>query len=122
MGEVLMGTNYYLYRKPDCECCGRNDPPLHIGKSSGGWVFSLHVIPEEGINTLSDWAREFSSASAVIKDECDSLISAEEMLDIIKNRSPFGIDRKPLRRHEIDGRWCIGHGEGTWDYMPGEFS
>lgn len=50
-----MGTNYYLHTKPDCECCGRGFEPLHIGKSSGGWCFSLHVMPEDNINTLDDW-------------------------------------------------------------------
>lgn len=38
-----MSTNYYLKRLPDeCEECGhvRNWPVrIHIGKSSGGWVF-----------------------------------------------------------------------------------
>jgi len=38
-----MSVNYYLKRPSDrCEACGheRNDPTrLHIGKSSGGWVF-----------------------------------------------------------------------------------
>ena len=42
-----MGTNYYLHRPRtnECEHCGRADeaPPLHIGKSSSGWCFSLHV-------------------------------------------------------------------------------
>lgn len=26
-----------------------------------------------------------------------------------------------LLRHKI-GPYCLGHGEGTWDLMPGEFS
>lgn len=38
-----MSTNFYLYRPSDpCEACGheRNEPwRVHIGKSSGGWVF-----------------------------------------------------------------------------------
>jgi len=27
-----------------------------------------------------------------------------------------------LFRHKIDGSFCIGHGEGTWDYFAGDFS
>lgn len=27
-----------------------------------------------------------------------------------------------LLRHKIDGQFCIGHGEGTWDYCIGDFS
>ena len=36
-----MGTNYYL-----------ND--RHIGKSSAGWYFALHIYPEENINSLDE--------------------------------------------------------------------
>jgi hypothetical protein len=28
----------------------------------------------------------------------------------------------PVRRAPIDDGNCIGHGEGTWDYIDGEFS
>ena len=42
-----MGTNYYFEDSSEvCECCGRGAESLHIGKSSGGWCFSLHVMPE----------------------------------------------------------------------------
>ena len=27
-----------------------------------------------------------------------------------------------LLRHRIDGSFCIGHGEGTWDYFASDFS
>ena len=27
-----------------------------------------------------------------------------------------------LLRHRVDGRHCVGNGEGTWDYIIGEFS
>jgi hypothetical protein len=40
-----MGTNYYLKGTPSCDHCGRggDERGAHIGKSSGGWVFSLRV-------------------------------------------------------------------------------
>lgn len=41
--EINMGTNYYLHSQDPCEHCGRSYPELHIGKSSAGWVFALHV-------------------------------------------------------------------------------
>lgn len=129
-----MGTNYYLYEKPDCECCCRPFEPLHIGKSSGGWCFSLHVIPEDRINTLEDWRQLWSEDGAFIRNEYGDKISITEMEDIITNRSRefSGTDdswyeenhaeRGPnnMARHVI-GRFCIGHGPGTWDYVVGEF-
>jgi hypothetical protein len=27
-----------------------------------------------------------------------------------------------LLRHRVNGRHCIGHGPGTYDYIAGEFS
>lgn len=125
-----MGTNYYLTE--DCECCGRAFPDLHIGKSSGGWCFSLHVIPSEGLNSLDEWESRFSCG--VITNEYGLVLTATEMSDIIRNRSwhrrgefdyranhaeegPNG-----LVRHRIDGVHCVGHGAGTWDYIAGEFS
>jgi hypothetical protein len=40
-----MSTNYYLH-----EYVSTDPKILHIGKSSGGWCFSLHVV-EEGVHT-----------------------------------------------------------------------
>ena len=131
-----MGTNYYLYEKPPCPCCKREYPELHIGKSSGGWCFSLHIYPEEGINDLKDWKILWVKQDAVIKDEYGKEISPVAMLDIIKNRE--WVDRlissewyeenqaepgpNGLARSKVDGRRCIGHGKGTWDLFVGEFS
>lgn len=113
-GEI-MGTNYYLHEKPDCECCGRSFEPLHIGKSSYGWCFSLHVMP--GIKTLDDWRNRWSMPGSYIRNEYGDLVSVADMeLIITGRRGPNG-----LLRHQIDGH-CVGHGEGTWDYISGEFS
>lgn len=129
-----MGTNYYLTTKPPCECCGRPYDRMHIGKSSAGWCFSLHVDPENGINDLPDWVALWSQPGAYIQDEYGDVIPPEEMMSTITNRrwkappasartlaendavrGPVG-----LMRHAI-GRHCVGHGEGTWDLIPGEF-
>lgn len=128
-----MGTNYYLAAKPPCECCKRPYDDLHIGKSSGGWCFALHVIPEEGINTLDDWKARFNEPGAVIKDEYNRQITPEEMLAEITERAwdtrgrPLTPDelhrncaeRGPngLVRHVVGLASCVGHGAGTWDYM-----
>jgi hypothetical protein len=147
-----MGTNYYAKRNtcPHCKRCDEVDE-LHIGKSSGGWVFTLHVIPEEGLTNLSDWLILLEREGVIITNEYGESIAPKEMHRIIVERewprlqfpytdNQFG--RTPGRvyqsaqemgeaqgyvagpnglwRHKID-KFCIGHGEGTWDYVTGEF-
>jgi hypothetical protein len=135
-----MGTNYYHHEKPPCPTCGHEgDEPRHIGKSSAGWCFSLHVHPEDGINNLADWKARW--AAGIIKDEYGDTITAEDMEHRITRRGrptkgkPLGYANwtdfharnysepgpENLLRHQIDGRRCIGHGEGTWDLLVGEF-
>jgi len=131
-----MGTNYYL-KKNVCKCCNHAAESLHIGKSSAGWHFSLHVMPEESINNLADWRKLFESPDVAIQDEYDRPITAAEMLAIITERkSPHPCDwdadmysqnhsvpgLNNLVRHKVDGWHCVGNGEGTWDYIVGEFS
>ncbi len=134
----MMGTNYYFHDRRDCPCCKRPFPELHIGKSSAGWCFALHVIPEDGINDLQDWEGNFLDPESYIENEYGEQVSVEKMLDVIKNRSwdrgvfiwtpkdyadnhaepgPNG-----LVRHKIDGHRCVKHGEGTWDCIKGDFS
>lgn len=130
-----MGTNYYLHEKV-CEHCGRSDERLHIGKSSAGWCFSLHVIPEENLESLEEWVARLSKPGCKIVDECGEAVTPEEMLDTITNRhwsAASGWTAKHysdnyaipgpnnLIRHAI-GPYCVGHGSGTWDLIPGEFS
>jgi len=38
-----MGTNYYVRLKPACPTCKRPFEEIHLGKSSGGWKFSLQL-------------------------------------------------------------------------------
>ncbi len=111
-----MGTNFYHHEAPPCESCGRPHDAKHIGKSSAGWCFSLRVYPSEGITTLEHWKARFFKGE--IRDEYGTVIRPDDLLWRITERAhPHG-----LSRHDIDGRFCIGHGEGTWDYMLGEFS
>ena len=133
-----MGTNYYLHRGV-CPTCHRGTEPIHIGKSSAGWVFGLHVYPEEydvpRILNLDDWKRLFMEEDSVIFDEYDREITAEEMWRVITDRAwprkekddawyaqndavrgPNGLARSKL------SRFTIAHGEGTWDLHVGDFS
>jgi hypothetical protein len=137
-----MGTNYYL-RRQCCPCCKRGND-IHIGKSSGGWHFSLHIHPEEGINNLDNWRLVVSDPESRIFNEYDEELSPETLWEIITERSnQQGWDSKRwygyrseeefhssndserglncLLRHKIGSR-CVGHGPGTYDYITGDFS
>ena len=130
-----MGTNYYLLQNR-CQCCKRSDE-RHVGKSSMGWVFALHVYPDEGINTMQDWEK-LLTPDAVVKDEYGVERAASVMLVAIKDRGNdlSEEDRAKLRSHKVPeyavagpngllrsklSNHCIGHGEGPWDYLVGEF-
>lgn len=123
-----MGTNYYLHTPEET---------LHIGKSSGGWCFALHVIPENGLNTLVDWKKALFNLDNAITNEYGDTIFSQEMLKTIIDRawsSPRALSAdfhalnysepgpNGLVRCKVDGVHCIGHGEGTWDYVTGDFS
>ena len=110
-----MGTNYYLH-KDACDTCNRSADEIHIGKSSGGWVFTLRIDNELGLLSLADWKRKFNDGK--ILDEYGEEQSPDEMMDIITNRKSW--TGEPLRRHEIDS-FCVAHGKGTWDLCKGEF-
>lgn len=135
-----MGTNYYHHKM--------GQHPVHIGKSSGGWCFALHVIPEKDLNSLDDWKQRWGSRPA-IRDEYGDKVTKAEMLRIITERSHqrrmedvnweedfmnhyndlnHFLDRNHaelgpnnLLRHRV-GPYCAGHGEGTWDLIEGDFS
>ena len=135
-----MGTNYYASKAipPPCDRCGRfdEDDRLHIGKSSAGWCFGLHVIPERGLNSLADWKQHLSSPDIIIEDEYGNRVAFKEMISIISERhrpDPPDWDQEQyatnhaepgpnnMIRHKIS-QYCVGHGEGSWDLIPGYFS
>lgn len=141
-----MGTNYYLELNK-CKYCGKSQEIKHIGESSLGWCFALHVYPEDDINDLDDWINLLESKDdvySIIKNEYDEIIDFGVMLSIIKVRqgnkwedSKTGLLYKTkeqfhkmnnsmdgpnnLMRRKIDGTYCIGHGQGTWDLVTGDF-
>lgn len=129
-----MGTNFYWI----VSSCGHNESNgdgLHIGKSSAGWCFSLHVYPEDRIFSIGDWLYRWFIPGSVIEDEYGVQYTGCEMMDIIKKRNFPGNRRlaeedakrnqaevgpNNLLRHPL-GDHCIGHGEGPWDYIVGNF-
>jgi hypothetical protein len=137
-----MGTNFY-WSESACPTCGHAEEELHIGKSSGGWCFSLHVIPEKGINSLKDWQERFARTNSRIHDEYGDVLTPAEMTSRITNRfgRPFEEQTWPMYRDEADfhaqndsergpngllrhriGPYCVGHGDGTYDLIAGVFS
>jgi hypothetical protein len=127
-----MGTNYY-WEQPACDACGRAPERIHIGKSSSGWCFALHVTDQ--IRSYGEWVRVFDTPGRIV-DEYGDVIPTSTMLDIISERRGHGgpppteawlannyavPGPRGLVRHQL-GPYCLGHGEGTWDLVPGEFS
>lgn len=131
-----MGTNYY-YKPPD------GSDPLHIGKSSAGWCFSLHVCTKDGPQDLEQWQRLWAAEGSVIEDEYGRPVTAEQMLAEICDRSwngsenPVGYansDAFDLANHSVPGPnglhrhaigppgGCIAHGAGTYDLVVGDFT
>lgn len=108
-----MGMNYYLLENC-CDKCGRSDK-LHIGKSSWGWAFALHIDKSENLTCLRDWQERWSKPGVKLVDEEDREVSVGEMERIITKRVN-------VKRHDVDGRHCIAHGEGTYDLITGYFN
>lgn len=140
-----MGTNYYFKapEKEPCACCGRpyETERLHIGKSSMGWCFSLHAIPELGLTDWPEWERYLETANGEIVDEYRCAVTLDELRQIVTERRherpatvPLGYTSwanfyasnmcRPgpngLVRHASP--YCLKNGEGTWDVIEGEFS
>lgn len=82
-----MGTNYYMKKSGACPCCKREHKTLHIGKSSAGWCFALHIMPERGINDLEDWQKLWNEPGTIIETEYGDQITPEEMTQVITQRS-----------------------------------
>ena len=136
-----MSTNYYYVEQ--CAECGHRDV-IHIGKSSGGWCFALHVYPDRDLNNLSQWTLAMIEGGGFIEDEYGDRITIEDMIEVITIRGGTNDVRVPapegysswgqflvsnqaemgpngLLRYKV-GRLCIEHGVGTWDHLVGDFS
>lgn len=140
-----MGTNYYFVNKKD------RTKQLHIGKSSYGWCFSLHVWTDQEDpmkmypRNWDDWLDMLHNRQDYqIENEEEQVVEFGDFVDNVENREHDmswerfeegyssekefheinNSERGPnnLLRHKIDGVHCIGHGEGTYDYITGEFS
>jgi len=106
-----MGTNYYATVNK-CEHYERQDQ-LHIGKSSAGWCFLLHVFEDaaEGPTSLAEWRALLGGAS--IETEYGDRVTFKEMMAIIAERKgSFAFDGPPPQN------WCSGKRYASWnDYF-----
>ncbi len=87
-----MGTNYYAARnKPTCRS------PIHIGKSSMGWLFNFQTQNEtwddppvvwNTITQLKDWLYKYTveTNEFSIIDECDEIISFDEFFKLVESK------------------------------------
>ena len=143
-----MGTNYYATFEPPCPYYGRGGEELHIGKSSGGWCFSVHVELNNPTypHSWEDWLTWLKDSEMAIRDEYGTAVTLGELERIVTDRKsyaptkPFVADGRyhdedewmlknhatpgpfGLARHAIGDGLCVAHGAGTWDCLEGEFS
>lgn len=86
-----MGTNYYLQQKP-CEHCGRTDDRMHIGKSSGGWVFAWRGY-ETVLTSPSQWENYLQARigdGSEIRDEYGKEWSLDDLLAKVRAKREGG--------------------------------
>jgi hypothetical protein len=154
-----MGTNYYLRRPMPASSdtpCGYDfrwyhregytpaqQEQIHLGKSSYGWVFALHVYPNAGVRSWDDvqtLCRVLTENGWVLVDEYGDNLSVEDFIAVVTDRDPIepSDERTPysravaddslydgvvgLWRSRPDGQYCLGNGTGTWDFHFGSFS
>lgn len=133
-----MGTNYYWAEAPcanPCEHCKQES--IHIGKSSAGWCFALHV-GDDAPDSLAGWLERFAKPGSAIRDEYGRTVTPEEMFAVITIRNArtappltaewlqendAEVGPGGLARCRVGSRSsCVGHGEGTFDLCAGAFS
>lgn len=138
-----MGTNYYAKtgekKTVTCDCGFEHiiDEELHIGKKSYGWKFTMHIIPEQGINNLEDWKPILQKSE--IRDEYGRPVTYDEMIKIIvgdyvdKGEQPYVKDKICSLYSEYDTMYDPNDGllfvrmnktgtDGSYAMMKGEFS
>ncbi len=132
-----MGTNYYL-EEVVCPHCNKADKSTHIGKSSFGWCFSLHVYPLDGLATWAAWKERIVFGEGRIVDEYGTVIMTQDFFDVVEKRKGRGADLRKFTQKDYEmnhaeegpngllrhilGKHCISHGEGPWDCIDCEFS
>lgn len=138
-----MGMNYYCETgrmfEVECDCGFKHMMPetLHIGKSSWGWKFTLHAIPEKGLECWRDWEEVLKDARRIYNEEGED-VALEKLRETVLHRARKPNDEDKARMEEtarrygyfLDRRsWLFGgegnrkQGEdGDYSMMEGDFS
>lgn len=111
-----MGTNYYAVTKY-CQHCKRGNP-IHIGKSSVGWMFVFHGYPdpwdEVQIRSWAEWKYCLLNEADHIEDEYGKLVSFADFKKVVENRhNPSGlkIPANEIPHHHKDKYWLDPEGQ-----------
>jgi len=131
-------TNYYLLEDV-CPNCGHAKKRLHIGLAMAGWHFGLHVIPEEGLNSLGDWLFRLDRkepSKKIVTDTGEAVERCDLIAEILNGRPAevelnWSQEALDLNHAELDDdglvrsrvckeSHCIGH-DGPCDLIEGEF-
>jgi len=112
-----MGTNYYTKMEPEQPCaeCGHvpNVEEVHIGKSSGGWVFMFNQHPVVNMESAQSWYDFIKDNNYQIFDEYGRQFEISGLEDVVSNRShPNGLKRPSDSEPD---RW--NRGAGNWDIL-----
>ena len=89
-----MGTNYYA-GVDACEHYGRSDERLHIGKSSGGWVFCFEAHDDPDLATTAAWREHLARADVRICDEYGEALTVEAFWARVERTKEPWRDGKP---------------------------
>jgi len=117
-----MGTNYHV-KLNECECCGKCDEEIHLGKKSGGWVFLFRLQPKF-YNTFDEFIKYIIQDHIIIYDEYDVVQDKDEFIKMIKDSYA---DKKNQRHQKFD-RMSVGgirtgnKNIGGYDFCDREFS
>lgn len=114
-----MGTNFYALADATCDNPEHTER-LHIGKSSGGWKFGFHAIPERGLTSWAAWA-DFL-AERIIVNEYGEEMTLFEFTPTVEDRwVPPNLDglRCRVGLHGDDRDF---HDDEGYDFYVGEFS
>jgi len=108
-----MGTNYDL-QFHFCLKCKRKDE-IHLGKSSGGWVFGLQYNDGKYYKNWEEMKEFLAKTEGQIIDEYGDKISLDDFIKLVESKQ-----KEPHTHLGLDNRFTID--ENGYEFFNGEFS